>query len=91
MDYKAVAEILSFPAKKIIKSLTYAIGKKYEPEYVKKMADATAYEISIISKELRNNTDLPIEYKGDKFSISTTELKGILERTSSRLAYQEIR
>ena len=91
MDYKAVAEILSSPAKKIIKSLTYAIGKKYEPEYVKKMADATAYEISIISKELRNNIDLPIEYKGDKFSISTTELKGILERTSSRLAYQEIR
>ena len=69
MCKKDVVKTLSEPVTKLIDTVSHAIGKAYEPRYIKRMADAKSYEIRVISEELRNNSDLPIVYNGDKSLI----------------------
>lgn len=80
----------SLPVCRLIEAVENAIGKAYEPRYIKKMANARAYEIKVISEELRNNIDIPIEYNGTEVIISSSDDDSILKRASSRLAYQEL-
>ena len=85
-----VVQALVSPAEKLIEAVSGAIGKAYEPRYIKKMAKAKASEVEIISQAVRNNSDIPIVYNSAGISIDTSNFEEIAKRASSRLAYQEI-
>lgn len=57
------------PISKLIKEISDAIGKTYEPYHIHRMADADAYRIRKISEEMRNNSDLPIREMGLKLIL----------------------
>ena len=90
MSKSEVIQALVSPAEKLIEAVSGAIGKAYEPRHIRKMADAKAYELKIISDAVRNNCDVPIVYDSTGVSIDTSDFEEIAKRASSRLAYQEI-
>lgn len=86
---EAAAEKIS-PKEKLTNAIQSAIGKVYEPTYIKKMADARAYEITKIGQALRENSDIPIVYDKGNITIDTTDFDQFVKRTQNRLAYQEL-
>ena len=90
MGATEIVQALVSPAEKLIEAVSGAIGKTYEPKHVRKMADAKAYELKVISETVRNNSDVPIIYDSTGVSIDTSDFEEIAKRASSRLAYQEI-
>ena len=80
----------SEPVTKLIEAVSHAIGKAYEPRHIRKMAEAKAYEMRLISEELRNNSDLPIIYNGSQTMIDTSDYDSLRQRAGARLAFQEI-
>ena len=80
----------SEPVTKLIETVSHAIGKAYEPRHIRKMAEAKAYEMRLISEELRNNSDLPIVYNGSQTSVDITDYDSLRQRAGARLAFQEI-
>ena len=86
-----VVKALVSPVEKLIGGVSSAIGKAYEPRHIRKMAEAKAYEIEVVSKAVRDNSDIPIMYDKTKVSIDTRNYEEIAKRASSRLAYQEIK
>ena len=90
MGTTKIVQALVSPAKKLIEAVSGAIGKAYEPKHIRKVADAKAYELKLISDIVRNNSDVPIVYDSAGVSIDTSNFEEIAKRASSRLAYQEI-
>ena len=90
MGATEIVQALVSPAEKLIDAVSGAIGKAYEPKHIRKMADAKAYELKVISETVRNNSDVPIVYDSTGVSIDTSDYEKIAKRASSRLAYQEI-
>lgn len=90
MGATEIVQALVSPAEKLIEAVSGAIGKAYEPKHVRKMAEAKAYELKLISDTVRNNSDVPIVYDSTGVSIDTSNFEEIARRASSRLAYQEI-
>lgn len=90
MGTTEIVQALVSPAEKLIEAVSGAIGKAYEPKHIRKMADAKAYEMKVISDTVRNNSDVPIVYDSTGVSIDTSNFEEIAKRASSRLAYQEI-
>ena len=90
MGTTEIVQALVSPAEKLIEAVSGAIGKAYEPKHIRKMADAKAYELKVISDTVRNNSDVPIVYDSTGVSIDTSNFEEIAKRASSRLAYQEI-
>lgn len=90
MGATEIVQALVSPAEKLIEAVSGAIGKAYEPKHVRKMAEAKAYELKLISDTVRNNSDVPIIYDSTGVSIDTSNFEEIARRASSRLAYQEI-
>lgn len=90
MSTTEVIQALVSPAEKLIEAVSGAIGKAYEPRHIRRMADAKAYELKMISDAVRNNSDVPIVYDSTGVSIDTSNFEEIAKRASSRLAYQEI-
>lgn len=90
MGSTEIVKALVSPAEKLIEAVSGAIGKAYEPKHIRKMADAKAYELKLISDTVRNNSDVPIVYDSAGVSIDTSNFEEIAKRASSRLAYQEI-
>lgn len=86
-----VVKALVSPVEKLIGGVSSAIGKAYEPRHIRKIAEAKAYEIEVVSKAVRDNSDIPIMYDKTKVSIDTRNYEEIAKRASSRLAYQEIK
>ena len=85
------ADALSKPACKLIDAVSSAIGQAYKPRYIRRMADAKAYEIETISHALKDNTDLPITYNSEGISVDSSSFEELLKRTGKRLAYQELK
>jgi uncharacterized repeat protein (TIGR03899 family) len=79
------------PIIKLIEAVAGATGRVYEPRHKRKMADAEAYEIKQIAEAIRDNSDLPIVYTGDKLSIDAHNFEELKKRAIGRLSYQEIR
>ena len=77
----------------MIDTISSALGKIYEPHYIKKMADARAYEIEKISNIVRDNCDLPLKYDGlnEYLKIDATDANALIENCNARLKFQEIR
>lgn len=90
MGATEIVQALASPVEKLIEAVSGAIGKAYEPKHIRKMADAKAYELKLISDTVRNNSDVPIVYDSTGVSIDTSDFEEIAKRASSRLAYQEI-
>jgi hypothetical protein len=96
MDNNAMIEIkdvvgLSKPVEKLIDIVSNTLGGVLEPIQRKRLSKARAEEINIISEALRNNADLPIEYKSDYLQISTLDSSGLRERAALRLLFQELK
>ena len=85
-----VAKILVSPINKLIDAVTGAIGKAYEPHHKRKMADATAYEITTVGEAMRNVTDMPVFYNKDGVSINSDDLNRLIQRTATRFVRQEV-
>lgn len=91
MDLEKAATALSKPVTKLVKTVSSAIGKVYEPYYHRKMTDANVYRIEQYSKVIRDNSDVPIVYDGNEIKINNFEnYEALIKRAGSRLAYQEI-
>lgn len=91
MDLEKAATALSKPVTKLLKTVSSAIGKVYEPYYHRKMTDANVYRIEQYSKAIRDNSDVPIVYDGNEVKLNNLEnYEALLKRAGSRLAYQEI-
>ena len=86
-----IAKVLVSPCEKLISATQAAIGKLYEPRYIKRMAEAKAYEIQQVGKALAENSDIPIVYDKGNITMDTTDFDALIKRTQNRLAYQEIR
>ena len=78
------------PCEKLISAIQAAIGKVYEPRYIRKIADAEAYEIATVGKALREASDIPIVYNKGELTMDTSDFDEFKKRTQSRLAYQEL-
>lgn len=91
MEGVEIIEALSKPINKLIDLVSGAIGKTYQPRHIKKMAEAKAYEIKMISEQLRENSDVPIVYDATGITMDTTNFEDLAKRASNRLAYQEIK
>ena len=76
---------------KLLDILSDFFGKAYEPRYIKKMADARAYEISKIGDALRETGDIPISYNKGDISMDTSDYDALVQRAGNRLARQELK
>ena len=86
MGATEIVQALVSPAEKLIDAVSGAIGKAYEPKHIRKMADAKAYELKVISETVRNNSDVPIVYDSTGVSIDTSDYEKIAKRASSRFS-----
>lgn len=92
MSVTEVVNALSEPANKLIDAVSGAIGKAYEPRYTRKMADAKAYELKVISEEMRNNSDLPLVFDSSgSISVDISDFEALMKRAGKRIAYQEMK
>lgn len=85
-----VIKALVSPCEKLITAIQAAIGKAYEPRYIRRKADAEAYEIATVGKALRESSDIPIVYDKGALTMDTSDFDEFKKRTQSRLAYQEL-
>lgn len=85
-----IAKVMVDPIKKLIEALQSAIGKVYEPRHIRNMADAKAYEISTVGQAMREFCDIPATYHDGQIQLDTTDSESLVERTKSRLAFQEL-
>ena len=92
MSVTEVVNAFSEPANKLIDAVSGAIGKAYEPRYTRKMADAKAYELKVISEEMRNNSDLPLVFDSSgSISVDISDFEALMKRAGKRIAYQEMK
>lgn len=85
-----IVKALVKPTEKLIDAVQGAIGKAYEPRHKRKMADATAYEITTIGQAMRENSDIPIVYDKGAVGMDIVDGEDFVKRTQNRLAYQEL-
>ena len=71
MGTTEIVQALVSPAEKLIEAVSGAIGKAYEPKHIRKMADAKAYEMKVISDTVRNNSDVPIAVSYTHLTLPT--------------------
>lgn len=89
---------------KLFGGIGKVLGYFFEPKHLKAMADAEAYktktladakayEIEIMGKAVRNNQDLPIDFKSsdNTLTIDITNHEQLIERSNIRLQYQQAR
>ncbi len=87
---EAIEKLVS-PATKLVECIKDGIGVLYEPTHIKRMAKAKAFEIETISKATKNNLELPITYHEGKLSMNSEDVNHFLQRTQSRIVYEELR
>lgn len=82
---------LSEPLQKLIETVSCGIGKLYEPIHVKRMANAKAEEIKLISEQISAIPEVPSKYDGGKVLVDGTDYTELVKRTQSRIAFQELK
>lgn len=81
---------LKEPLIKLIETISYAVGKIFEPTHNDRMTKSKAKEIRDISEALRENNDIIITYDKGSVIAETPEFEDFVRRTQQRLAYQEL-
>ena len=96
MEIKDLAG-LSAPLKKLIEVVSSGIGTLSKPYFIRKTADAKAYEIKIITQAIKDNQhDLgSIEFNDEKINLISLDHKlikedfSLEERTQKRVQFKE--
>jgi len=79
------------PANKLIETVSRGIGTLYEPNKIRRMADAKAYEIEKISSAVRSNMDMPIIYNPENgVIVDASNFNELAERAGKRFLFHEI-
>ncbi len=78
------------PTEKLIDAIKDAVGTVYEPRHKRKMADAAAYEINVVSKAMRNAADMSIVYDENGMNINSEDFRRFVQRTGERFVQQEL-
>ena len=89
-DLVDAAKVISEPCARLIDAFSRAMGKVYEPRYTRKMAEAKAYEIEVMSEAIRKSIDLPITYYNGDISMTSEDIDLFIKRTSYRFTFQEL-
>lgn len=84
-----ISKISVSPVMKLMEMVGGAIGTVYEPRHKRKMADATAYEISVIGNAIRNAADMPIVYDKNGVALNSEDFSRLMQRAGTRLTLQE--
>lgn len=84
------AKVMVQPTIKLLDMIQSGVGTLYNPINMKRTADAKVYEIEKIGQALRENSDIPIGYSNGAITMDTQDFREFVERTQSRLAYQEM-
>ena len=91
MTADGITKVLNaLPTAKLIDTVSAGIGRICTPKYIKRMADAKAYEINKISEALRENSDVIAFYDQGNVSLKTPELEELAKRTAQRMTHQEL-
>ncbi len=90
-DFIEVAKVFVEPAIKLVDTVARGCGILYEPTRKRRLATASAFEISTVATAIRENYDLPISYNNGVVQIDSTETKEIAERAIKRMLLQEMR
>ena len=85
-----IARVIATPATKLVDTVKDAIGTVYEPRHKRKMADAAAYEIYVISKAMRDAADMSIVYDENGTKINSEDFRRLVQRTGERFVRQEL-
>lgn len=86
-DVKEIVLAAVSPLNKLIDLVSKGIGTIYEPYKIRKLADAMAYKLEVLSKSIENTNNVSIEYKDENIQIQLRELQ---ERAIQRFVYQEV-
>lgn len=86
-----VAKVFVEPAIKLIDTVARGCGIIYEPTRRKRLAAASAFEISTIADAIRENIDSPITYNNNGILIDSSDVKELAERATKRMLLQEMR
>lgn len=78
------------PTEKLIDAIKDAVGTVYEPRHKRKMADAAAYEINVVSKAMQNAADMSIVYDENGMNINSEDFRRFVQRTGERFVQQEL-
>lgn len=84
---------LSKPTEKLFDIINKALGKCAAPFFIKKIADANAYELSVMQETLKNNkAEITIERNGTKIHLTNEPekivLNSIFEKEAQKLENQ---
>lgn len=86
-----VIDSINAPATKLIEVISKGIGTLYEPRKIRKIADAEAYRMSVVSKAMFENSYVPAVFKDGKLEIETKDFEDLQKRAAARFALQETR
>ena len=81
---------LSAPAKKLVKTISSAIGKFYEPWHITRMGKAEAERIRCIG-QAANDVNVELCYEKDGINIDNTKMSALACRQLERSCFQELR
>lgn len=82
---------LKEPLLKLIEVVSSGMGKVYEPAHIKRMAEAKAKEINLISEAVDKNIVLPIKYENKDIIVDTQNIQELMIRAQNRFLFQEMR
>lgn len=85
-----LVKALVSPTEKLIDAIKDAVGTVYEPRHKRKMADATAYEINVVSKAMRNAADTSMVYDENGMKINSEDFSHLVQRAGERFVQQEL-
>lgn len=86
-----VVKALVEPSLKLMELVGNAVGTVYEPRHTRKMADAEAYKIKVLSEAASDASSLPVTYDKGDISMSTADTDDIFRRAELRERKQKIR
>lgn len=82
---------LAKPLAKLIEVVSAGIGKVYEPCNIRRLAHAEAEKMTILGDVMTQNPQVAINYSDEKSMIIDAATQQLLQRTQSRLAFQELK
>ncbi len=83
------AKALASPATKLIEVISRGIGTLYEPHKIRKLADAEAYRIGVLTEAVSQNAPVPITYNSNGIQIDSSDYEELQKRAAQRFVHQE--
>ena len=90
-DLLEITKVMVEPTAKLLEMCGNAIGTIYEPQHMRRMADAEAYKIRQLGAAISEMNSLPVEYENGSLSMNTVNLEDFVQRAQYRANYQMLR